>query len=157
MALLSFVLAFASDLWSSGPCCLLTQLSAFLRQQGQHRTTFHPKLFLNCSLNPLFSVLARTPVSCYSHFSTCTSCTSCTQTVTGSGTFQTFPRPGTKIPQRGINKTWRFLGIAPCKMTVAVAVVPGCKKCRKCNFFFYFLSLRARELLNDSHNSQDRI
>ena len=53
MALLSFVLAFASDLWSSGPCCLLTQLSAFLRQQGQHRTTFHPKLFLNCSLKEL--------------------------------------------------------------------------------------------------------
>ena len=62
--------------------------------------------------------------SCHSHFSTCTSCTSCTQTVTGSGTFQTFPRPGTKIPRRGINKTWRFLGISPHKMAVAVAVVP---------------------------------
>ena len=83
--------------------------------------------------------------SCHSHFSTCTSCTSCTQTVTGSGTFQTFPRPGTKIPQRGINKTWRFLGISPHKMAVAVAVVLRCKKCRRCNFFFSWPSKRARE------------
>ena len=44
--MLSYVLAFASDLWSSGPCCLKKADSCVKRQQGQQRTTMPCGLYL---------------------------------------------------------------------------------------------------------------